>query len=105
MITIEPFAEWKDRQVFEQIEADCQECGGSGDCECCARECLSCGGSGIEGIEDLPAITVERRYFNNVMDALSQYCAYAKDQDFLDLAGGFIKQHGRPGAIRHQELH
>ncbi len=95
MITVEPLEEWKTRQAFEEVEADCQECHGDGECECCGRECLSCGGSGLSGFQELPEREVERRYFEEVVSSLKRLCAFSSRHDFLDEMSDFIKQHGR----------
>ena len=95
MITVEPLHEWKERQVFEEREVECYECGGSGECECCGRECLGCGGSGFDGLEDVPDREIEALYFNEVMDSLKRLCAFSSRHDFLTEAGDFIKTHGR----------
>ncbi|MBB3142784.1 hypothetical protein [Halomonas organivorans] len=108
MVTIEPLDEWKARQVFEEVEAECEECAGKGECECCGRECLSCGGSGTAGMQALPDRDVEVRYFKDVIESLQRLCAFSSRHDFLDEVGAFIKRHGRLDyhpAIRQRILH
>lgn len=95
MITVEPLTEWKERQVFEEVDTDCDECGGDGECSCCERECLECGGTGKSGMQQISEKEVEQRYFNDVMDSIKRLCAFSTRHDFLTEAGDFIKSTGR----------
>lgn len=103
MVTVEPLEAWRERQVFEDVEAECDECEGSGDCHCCGRECLECGGSGLQGFRSLSDFEVETRYFREVIESLQRLCAFSRRHDFLDEVGAFIKRNGRPG--RMHQLH
>ena len=105
MFTIEPFDQWRERHVFEQVETTCFECDGTGECECCGRECLECDGTGLGGVEDLPEFTVQERYFEEVVGMLSQVCAFTNRHDFLEEVGHFIKHHGRPGDMHIPGIH
>lgn len=105
MITIQPLYEWQALQVFEDREVECRECDGTGECECCSRDCLACGGSGMGGIETLSQVEIEARYFHEVIETLQRLCAFSSRHDFLDEAGAFIKRYGRPGSMRNSVIH
>lgn len=107
MITVQPYAEWEDRQCVAIDEEECDECCGTGECPCCERECLECHGSGF--IDHTPnAAELYHRYFTEVMDSLKHLCAFSSHHDFLTEAGDFIKANGRldlPPWQRHRTIH
>ncbi|MDR5867262.1 hypothetical protein [Halomonas koreensis] len=108
MITIEPLYQWQERQVFVEVETECAECDGTGECECCGRECRVCEGTGSAGLQALSAHDIEQRYFSEVIESLQRLCAFSSRHDFLDEVGAFIKRHGRLDyhpVVRHRILH
>ena len=105
MITVQPIEQWRAFQVFEDREVECSECSGTGECECCGRDCLECDGSGFGGLQSLSQTEIEARYFDEVMESLQRLCAFSSRHDFLEEAGAFIKRYGRPGKMRNSIIH
>ncbi|RUR34505.1 hypothetical protein [Vreelandella nanhaiensis] len=97
MITPVSLVDYKNTvlELIEELDADCEECDGTGVCPCCERECQECDGFGTKG-KELSDCDIHAMYFQAVMLSLKKLCAYSSRHDFLTEAGDFIKTNGRP---------